>query len=601
MFGNDDVVKEILFGTVTKCEKELVKDDSYFKIKKIYDGVIRDYLSELKEYPYAIYNISEYQQVIAFECGHVTYFGIELADFSSCDYNDEYYRLCCKYNIVFANLIMNSNFKFEEEIFMRKYDNWSNLFNYCELSPTIMLDCDEQIYNYKNSDVYKIFQYVNSKLPDLNLKERYKENQKNDLHISNNKTYLNGLKHYNELYMLFQNEYLSNYAYDVININEHEKIIIIEKNYILYFYMIGHSEEMYDGIRFKAVSEEHRQLLDNLNHDDDYMFYRYIIQELTYNDLFKYNATAFRKKYNKNITYYYFDYVKLNSEYYGKDSLTYNRFDELNIKYPNLKLRERLDNWDGIQYYYIVYELTYNGMKGIAVTRTTNPLPNSMGRTLIKEYENYHLRSYNAFSFDGYWSKCMSLLLEEAKKNKWENVKRNNLGNRSLLAEKVDYYVVPIMLKDTSLRSILDMQKEVLSNALNDKYNGYERFKYDIVDYKWKSEELMYECVKKVFKNKRVIHQYRPYFLHTSSGQLSYDVFVCGLNIAFEYQGKQHFEPVEIFGGEENFKKQQQRDEIKKKLSEKNNIKLIYINYWENISKELIKEKYEEIINKNKE
>ena len=63
------------------------------------------------------------------------------------------------------------------------------------------------------------------------------------------------------------------------------------------------------------------------------------------------------------------------------------------------------------------------------------------------------------------------------------------------------------------------------------------------------------------------------------------------MNIAFEYQGKQHFEPVEIFGGEENFKKGQERDKIKKELSEKNGIKLIYVNYWEDITTNLIKEK----------
>ena len=70
----------------------------------------------------------------------------------------------------------------------------------------------------------------------------------------------------------------------------------------------------------------------------------------------------------------------------------------------------------------------------------------------------------------------------------------------------------------------------------------------------------MFEYVKKIFKNSTVIHQYRPYYLKYKNGQLSYDVFVCGKNIAFEYQGKQHFEPVEIFGGEKNFLKQQERD-----------------------------------------
>lgn len=68
------------------------------------------------------------------------------------------------------------------------------------------------------------------------------------------------------------------------------------------------------------------------------------------------------------------------------------------------------------------------------------------------------------------------------------------------------------------------------------------------------------------------------------------------MKVAIEYQGKQHFEPVEIFGGKENFEKQKERDVLKKKLSDENGIKLVYINYWEDITAELIREKVEEAI-----
>ena len=74
---------------------------------------------------------------------------------------------------------------------------------------------------------------------------------------------------------------------------------------------------------------------------------------------------------------------------------------------------------------------------------------------------------------------------------------------------------------------------------------------------------------------------------------MSYDVFITKLNVAIEYQGKQHFEAVEIFGGQEHFEKQVERDKLKKELSEKNGVKLVYINYDEDISTDLIKEKVE--------
>lgn len=72
---------------------------------------------------------------------------------------------------------------------------------------------------------------------------------------------------------------------------------------------------------------------------------------------------------------------------------------------------------------------------------------------------------------------------------------------------------------------------------------------------------------------------------------MSYDVFIAELNIAIEYQGKQHFEPVVYFGGEDAFQKTLARDKLKEQLSHDNNIKLIYINYWETITPELVLDK----------
>lgn len=58
-------------------------------------------------------------------------------------------------------------------------------------------------------------------------------------------------------------------------------------------------------------------------------------------------------------------------------------------------------------------------------------------------------------------------------------------------------------------------------------------------------------------------------------------------NTCIEYNGIQHYEPNDFFGGEESFKKQLIRDKIKKKYCENNNIKLIIIRYDENINEKL--------------
>lgn len=62
-------------------------------------------------------------------------------------------------------------------------------------------------------------------------------------------------------------------------------------------------------------------------------------------------------------------------------------------------------------------------------------------------------------------------------------------------------------------------------------------------------------------------------------GKLKYDFYLPDLNIAIEYNGKQHYEPVEYFGGEKSFIKQQERDKRKSRLSKENDIELIVIKY----------------------
>jgi hypothetical protein len=55
-----------------------------------------------------------------------------------------------------------------------------------------------------------------------------------------------------------------------------------------------------------------------------------------------------------------------------------------------------------------------------------------------------------------------------------------------------------------------------------------------------------------------------------------------GLDFLIEYHGKQHFEPIEYFGGEEHFEIQQRHDKQKKEYCIRKGIRLIEIDYREN-------------------
>lgn len=100
----------------------------------------------------------------------------------------------------------------------------------------------------------------------------------------------------------------------------------------------------------------------------------------------------------------------------------------------------------------------------------------------------------------------------------------------------------------------------------------------------WISETILYEIVCAFFKGDDVIRHYRPYWLDG----LELDIFVPNHSIAFEYQGIQHFYPIEHWGGEKQLQKQKEHDARKKRICMERNIKLICINYDEPLTTEFV-------------
>ena len=64
-------------------------------------------------------------------------------------------------------------------------------------------------------------------------------------------------------------------------------------------------------------------------------------------------------------------------------------------------------------------------------------------------------------------------------------------------------------------------------------------------------------------------------------GKLSYDFYLPELNILIEYQGEQHEHPIEIFGGAEQFKMQQEHDKRKREYALQYHINLLEIWYYD--------------------
>lgn len=64
-----------------------------------------------------------------------------------------------------------------------------------------------------------------------------------------------------------------------------------------------------------------------------------------------------------------------------------------------------------------------------------------------------------------------------------------------------------------------------------------------------------------------------------SENKLKFDFYLTEKNICIEYDGEQHFRPIEYFGGENSFNKLKERDNIKNVYCVNNNIILLRIPY----------------------
>lgn len=107
----------------------------------------------------------------------------------------------------------------------------------------------------------------------------------------------------------------------------------------------------------------------------------------------------------------------------------------------------------------------------------------------------------------------------------------------------------------------------------------------DIINSKWRNEKTLFQLVKRKYKN--TLFQYSPRWLFPQS----FDIFIPELNTAIEYQGIQHYKPIDYFGGTENFIHRKELDLKKRTLAENNNIKLIEWNYNESIDLKTLNEK----------
>jgi len=148
----------------------------------------------------------------------------------------------------------------------------------------------------------------------------------------------------------------------------------------------------------------------------------------------------------------------------------------------------------------------------------------------------------------------------------WQDYSRQEMYNKGIEEKRKDF----------------EYQNRQLSRLVENEVRS--KFGFRNVGESWANETLIYQIMKKLFPDDQIIFHYRPDWLQG----LEIDIFNETKKIGIEYQGIQHYKPVEHWGGEEALQRTVSRDKKKRTICGQQRIRLVYITYREEVSSQLV-------------
>ena len=151
-------------------------------------------------------------------------------------------------------------------------------------------------------------------------------------------------------------------------------------------------------------------------------------------------------------------------------------------------------------------------------------------------------------------------------------------------------YCLPMYGSPVKVRYGAYMQKFAIADNLSPR-DGENRVR-DILGLPrmgegWINETQLFRLLELFFSDYEVIREARTDWL----GSQRLDFLIPALSLAIEYQGEQHFKPVERFGGQSAFRESQLRDARKRRLCTENGLRLVYFTYTEDLTVEAVEKR----------
>ncbi|WP_411895724.1 hypothetical protein [Winogradskyella sp. A2] len=144
------------------------------------------------------------------------------------------------------------------------------------------------------------------------------------------------------------------------------------------------------------------------------------------------------------------------------------------------------------------------------------------------------------------------------------------------------FYFIENVIHEIFLYLVLNLQNDFRV------YKGVPR-----IGEGWVSETELFNLLKNEFDGFKVVQHGRPKWL----GRQHIDIWFPEHNLGIEYQGRQHYEAIDYFGGEEAFLQNQERDKRKKQLCKENGALLFEVTRGYDFNK--LVEKINKVINKS--
>lgn len=138
--------------------------------------------------------------------------------------------------------------------------------------------------------------------------------------------------------------------------------------------------------------------------------------------------------------------------------------------------------------------------------------------------------------------------------------------------DKYDYSKVNYINNKTNITIICKKHGEFSQMA------GSHLAGYGCPKCKLKSQTKLYEKLKESFPNEEILFEVGNSTIDWINGQ-RFDIYFPKYNIAVEYNGIQHYIPIEHFGGELKFQDQLEYDKLKRKKCKENNCTLFEVKY----------------------